>query len=472
MQSGHTEFPSTDFAITSINVGDRLDHREIDDRKQQELYARRGLGTSSVRWLRRLGPYVVLVLIIAAAGRWAFDQRQALSPVRIAQELSTSLQVQVTVQDSRLRAAPAPAVILSGIDLGGRIRLDEVALEFTAPNLWQAMVAGQRRWGDIVISPMTLSFDQAAVMLGWLSSLDRAVPNNVTKVRISELRLAGSKLLPDRYEVVTRRGPDAHFGSITLHRLGDSGTMQLQVTPAPNGGPMALQLDASDFQPPFAPRAPWSELVASGHVSAGSLEFDQFTMGSAFGSIDGHLSVHQLAPSAWSAQGKASTVGLDIPTLLQQLTHSPQPDVGSGQEVSAPMLGTASIEASFSGAGLSLEDALNRLVAEGQINIRNAALNGINLGYVASRPAESTTPSSGSSTRFTRLEASFVTSPNGVSFRAIRGTAGALSTRGELTVGHDLALNGLLHVDLGGTRVQAPLRIHVRGSVSNPQFVR
>ncbi|MBV8208884.1 MAG: hypothetical protein JO133_02365 [Burkholderiaceae bacterium] len=474
MQSGHTEFPSTDFAITSINVGDRLDHREIDDRKQQEeLYAHRRWGSSSLRWLVRLAPYLLLLIVIAAAGKWVFDQIHALAPTRIAQQLSTSLQVQVTVDASHLRATPSPAVVLSGVDLAGRIRLDEVALEFTAPNLWQAMIAGQRRWGDIVISPITVNFDQAAALLGWLSSLDRAVPDSVTKVRISEVHIVGSKLLPGSYNAATRRGPDGHFGVVVLHRLGSAGTMQLQVTPDPNGGPLALQLDASDFQPPFAPHAQWTEVIASGHVSAGSLEFDQFTMGSTFGAIDGHLAVRRLTPTAWSAEGKANSVGLDIPTLLQQLVATPgQTAPEPGQEVFVPLLGTASIDAAFSGTGTSLEDALSHLVAAGEVKVRNAALNGINLGYAASRPSESTTPSTGSTTRFTRLEALFVSGPSGVLFRSIEGEAGALSTRGELSVGHDLALNGLLHVNLGGTRIQAPLRIHVRGSVASPQFVR
>jgi hypothetical protein len=103
--------------------------------------------------------------------------------------------------------------------------------------------------------------------------------------------------------------------------------------------------------------------------------------------------------------------------------------------------------------------------------VRSATLNGINLGYAASRPSSGTANSS-ASTRFTKFDAAFAAGSSGVLFRNIHGVAGALSTQGELTVTPELALDGLVHVNLGGTRIQAPLRIHVRGTVAHPQFGR
>jgi len=64
-----------------------------------------------------------------------------------------ALHVPVLVHDTRLQTTPAPAIVLIGIDLGGQMRLDEVTLEFTAPSLWRAIMSGQSRWGDVVISP-------------------------------------------------------------------------------------------------------------------------------------------------------------------------------------------------------------------------------------------------------------------------------------------------------------------------------
>src|SRR5438132_6743476 len=349
MPGRRTEFPSSDFAITSVNVGDRLDQRELDDRKQQEnaFYARRGWSLAMRIWARRLLPYLVLAAMLMLAGRWLADQREALASGRIAQRLSAALHVPVQVQDSRFRTTPTPALVLTGVDLGGQVRLDEVTLEFTAPNLWQAVMSGHSRWGGVVISPLTISLDQANQLLTWLAVLDRAVPDSVTKVRVAQLRFAGSALLRDRYEAVTRRERNGQFTSVLLRRLDSPGSMQLQVTPDRSGGPIAFQCDAADWQPPFAPRTSWSELVANGHISSSSIQIDKFSMGSAFGAIEGRLLVQRDEKGAaiWTATGQVNTVGIDVATVIQQISKSPQPPEGTPASAAASMSGTAAIDA-------------------------------------------------------------------------------------------------------------------------------
>jgi hypothetical protein len=476
MPGRHSEFPSTDFAITSVNVGDRLDQREIEDRKQQEewsFYARRHWGSAVRMWARRLLPYIVLLALLGFAGSWLAEEREALGAGRIAQHLTAALRVPVQVRDTRFRTTPAPALVLTGVDLGGQVHLDEVTLEFTAPSLWQAVISGRRRWGDIVVSPVTLTFDQANQLLVWLKALDSAVPDSVTKVRIQEMRFTRNGLLPDRYEAVTRRETNGRFASVTLRRLDSPGTMQLRITPDPAGGPIAFECDAADWQPPFAPHIAWSEMVANGHVSGGSIDLDRFTLGSAFGAIEGHLSVHRHVQggAAWAADGQISSVGIDVPTVIQQITKPGKAPSNADEAIQTPIAGTASIEAALEGTGPTPEDALSQLVAAGEVNVRGASLNGINLGYAATRPSPSS-PNSTASTRFIRLTASFAAGSAGVLFRNVHGTAGALSTRGEITVSPALAVDGVLHVDLGGSRVQAPLRLHVRGDVAHPVYGR
>jgi hypothetical protein len=372
-----------------------------------------------------------------------------------------------------LRTTPAPALVLTGVDLGGKVRLDEVALEFTAPSLWQALMSGQRRWGDIVVSSASLNFDQASQLLTWLGSLEQVVPDSVTKVRFAQLTFPGSGLLPERYEALTRRDPSGLFTSVTLRRLDSPGSMQLQITPDRAGGPIAFQCDGADWRPPFAPHAAWTELVSSGHISSSAIDLEKFTLGGAFGAIEGQLSVHRMAPSAWIAEGRVSSVGLDVPAIILQAAH-PAPVSSEAASTATPMAGTAAVEAQLKGTGTTPEEALSRLVAAGQLKVRSAVLNGINLGYAASRPSTNAAGSA-ASTRFTLFEASFTTGatgPGSIVFRDIHATAGALSTRGEVAVAPDMTLDGLLHVNLGGTRVQAPLRIRVRGDVLHPQFPR
>src|SRR6266446_6140596 len=82
MVGTHSEFPSTDFAITSVNVPDRLDQREVDDRKLQDeasFYARRRWRSAFRIWSRRLLPYLMLLAVLGLAGSWLAEQREAMA---------------------------------------------------------------------------------------------------------------------------------------------------------------------------------------------------------------------------------------------------------------------------------------------------------------------------------------------------------------------------------------------------------
>ncbi len=305
MVGTHSEFPSTDFAITSVNVPDRLDQREFDDRKLQDeasFYARRRWRSALRIWSRRLLPYLMLLAVLGLAGSWLAEQREAMAAGPVSQRLSAALHVPVLVHDTRL----------------------------------------QTRWGDVVISPTAVTYEQANQLLTWLALVDRVVPDSVTRVRFAQLRFPGSALLPDRYDAVSRRDPSGQFTLVTLRRQGGPGSMQLQVTPDRSGGPIAFQCDAADWQPPFAPRTSWSELVANGHISSSSIQIDKFSMGSAFGAIEGQLLVQrdEKGAATWTATGQVNSVGIDVATVIQQISKSPQPPEGTPASAAASMSGT------------------------------------------------------------------------------------------------------------------------------------
>lgn len=473
MASYHTEMPNTDFAITTINVPDRLDQREVDDRKQEaeqgSIYAQRRLAWRV--WVRKAVPWVVLAALAYGVTSWVSNQRAAMAPARISQQLSAAMKLQVHVQDTRLRAAPAPAVVLSGVDFGTRLHVDEIAIEFSAPSLWQALVSGHRRWGDVVVSPVSINFDQARAVLASLALLNDAAPDSVSRVRFKEVRFGSTALLPGRYEATTRRESNGHFSSIILRRSDPPGTMQVQFVPDEAAGNIAFQCDAADWQPPFAPHAPWSEFVAAGKITDAGLDIDKFTLGSSFGGFEGNLSVHRRdhGTPAWLVSGAVSTVGLDVGALIHQLVRPGTSEDDDPKGLVMPVTGTASIDGTLVGGADTLEGALGDMAAEGKVQLRSAAVNGINLGLAASHPAASSS-ANGGTTRFSDFSAQMVAGAHGLSLRQIRGVAGAMATHGEVTVDRDLNLAGMLHVDLGGTRVQAPLLLKVGGTLAQATY--
>jgi hypothetical protein len=122
----------------------------------------------------------------------------------------------------------------------------------------------------------------------------------------------------------------------------------------------------------------------------------------------------------------------------------------------------------ISGSGPTLDKAVDFASITGPLEVRYAQLNGINLGYAATRGASST--GGGGLTRFTELDATIMASGRQVLLTDISGRAGAMATRGEVLINDDLSLIGALRVDLGVTRVLAPINLRVRGSALQPQF--
>jgi len=165
----------------------------------------------------------------------------------------------------------------------------------------------------------------------------------------------------------------------------------------------------------------------------------------------------------WAITGTAAGTNLDIEAVLKQAGGA-----AGGQQAQVPFAGVASFDVLLAGRGPSLTEAIESTVATGPMRVRWALLNGINLGYVATRPGTQ----SGGVTRFTELTGWISAGPAGVSFQDLNGRAGALTTRGEVAIATDRRISGSLHVDLGGTRMQAPLNIQLRGNLLAPEFGR
>jgi len=81
MVGTHSEFPSTDFAITSVNVPDRLDQREVDDRKLQtkRRFTRGDVAIGVPDLVAPAAAYLMLLAVLGLAGSWLAEQREAMA---------------------------------------------------------------------------------------------------------------------------------------------------------------------------------------------------------------------------------------------------------------------------------------------------------------------------------------------------------------------------------------------------------
>ena len=455
---------STHWAITTVNVPDRLDLQEERDRAEAVEYSD-GRRREILRvWMKRL--LMVAVLAVIGAGIYATlaPLQEETSAARVSERLTAVFKRPVRVADTDFRFSPTPRLIVRGIDVGGQFKADEISLLINWKDLWSAIRGGNWVWSEALIAPMTVTPTQAAYIVRTLPGGARELPSKISTIRFASVRIGDSRLFPDAFEGVLRRTPDGTFGPLVLRPLNVDGTMQLSFRPGrmPDGrDSIEFRLSADRWMPPFGPRVRWNEIQASGRIFDNVVEVSDFTLAGFFGMTSG--TVYAATDVEWAITGIAGASNIDVESVLQTLRPAGQ--VASGEAPPTAVQGTATMSLTVAGHGATLDDAIGRTVVAGPFQLRWATLNGINLGLAASQGAMAA-----GTTRFTEFNGIMAASANGVRFEDTGGRAGAMAARGDFTVAPDLALAGGVRVELGTQRVQAPVSLRVRGTVLDPRF--
>lgn len=476
----NSEYRPTDFAITNVTVPDRLDQREVRDRAEEE-YKRPGLFSFDRYllglWVRRLFVLTLLTVLGFWAYRTVMPIRAELAPERISQRLSSQTGLPVQVTDVTYRASPSPRVVLSGVQIGKDLRLDEVAVRVNWKDAWSALAGSKLNLGEATVSPLRLTEAKLWSLLEKASALTTGLPDSLSTLRFESVEVADVPLIKGAYELVLRRGVGGAFGPILVTQLGTASPLTLSVvsSPAPDRRGedpprYAFQFDARDFVLPFNPGSKWGEVVASGFFRPGLIEVESYMLAGNYGVVRGAL--YAASDLQWEVTGYARGTGLDVESIVAGAAKLGA--AAAADEANAPLVpfaGTATMDLAVLGRGDALAEAAEKSVAAGPVQVRSAAIRGINLGYVATHGGSTHGLGSGY-TRFADFDALFVADPEGVSLRNVLARAGALTMRGDVRMATDRALNGQIAVDLGVVRPQAPVSLKVRGDLMAPQFVR
>ena len=455
---------STHWAITTVNVPDRLDLQEERDRAEEDEYSD-GRRREILRvWMKRLLMLAVLAVIAAGIYATVAPLREETSAARVSERLTAVFKRPVRVADSDFRFSPTPRLIVRGIDVGGQFKADEISLLINWKDLWSAVRGGNWVWSEALIAPLAVTPAQAAYIVRTLPGGARELPSKISTIRFASVRIADSHLFPDAFEGVLRRTTDGAFGPLVLRPLNGDGTMQLSFRPGrlPDGrDTIEFRLNADRWMPPFGPRVRWNEIQATGRIFDNVIEVSDFTLAGFFGMTSG--TVYAATDVEWAITGIAGASNIDVESVLQTLRPAGQ--AASGEGPPTAVQGTATMSLTMAGRGQSLDDAIARTAISGPFQIRWATLNGINLGLAASQGAMAA-----GQTRFTEFNGVMAASANGVHFEDTGGRAGAMAARGDFTVAPDLALAGGVRVELGTNRVQAPVSLRVRGTALEPRF--
>ncbi len=469
MSYGSTEMPSTQFAITTVNVPDRLDLRDMDDRKQLEDDTRaRRFDTAIFRaWAPRLFLVGILVAIAFVLFEGIDTWRTALSAAQLSQRLGASLGVPVQIGDSQFAISPAPQLLLSKVSIDNVV-LDTVSVSIGYKQLGQMFQGRGWNWGEALVTTKPLSLEQCRTLLALLPKIDGAVPKSLAALRFDRVKISDHPWLDGTWDVEIARSADKNLASVSASRHLDKGSLHLELRAAAEAGAYTFQMEGRNWMPPFGVSFPLEEIVANGEVAPTHIEVTQFSLGGPFGAASGEVSA-KLA-NVWTLTGSAHSESIDLESLIRLVAQAPTRE---DAETPAPTViqGTAGFSGKLNGSGTTLVDAVSASRFEAPVEVRSVVLTGINLGYAATRPTLAGV-TSGGSTRFSTLDANMVATGNQVMFRDIRARAGALAAFGEVDLKPDRGLKGSLRVDLGETRVLAPIRVAVRGTVLKPEFGR
>jgi hypothetical protein len=462
---------STDFAITTINVPDRLDvievrAREEDEERIAEVRRRR------IDWDRILKRSIVAVAVLAAAlatYRFAWEPiERDLSAASVSAHLTQSFGKPVSVAKTNFDLFPNPRLVVIGVESSGRWQIGEVSLRMNWVELWNALRAGSWTWAEATVAPLKLGEAQAIALYEDLSRLRMAVPVSISTLRFSEIQLPGNPWLSGRYELVSRRRGTGEFGDPVLTQLDIDGSMRLRlIRQGGEGEPTTVgySVEASNWKAPFGPSVKWNEATLSGTVQPNLVAVHSFVLSGFYGLTQGTLVAAK--GQEWVLTGNAKSTSLDIDSMTRYLaTGEPVAPEGAARK---SLSGSASFELLVGGKGPTLAQAVASAVVAGPVQVRHGQLNEVNLGLAASRGGVG--QGKGGVTRFPEhLSANVVAGSSGTTIRNIYGRAGTMSVRGDLKVAEG-NLTGNLLVDLATQRDMKPFPVRVSGTPAAPDFL-
>jgi hypothetical protein len=289
------------------------------------------------------------------------------------------------------------------------------------------------------------------------------VPAPITAIKFESVQFRGATLLPGRYQIAAERSPGQAFSSLSVADLDGNGRVSLDVALA-TAKAATFRLRAFQWRAPFGPVNEWAEVSADGSFAPGRLQVDSYAAHGFLGVVTGGLTATKAGD--WTVRGTVQSTNIDLTSVQRELRKRAKLPVDAK---AVPVIqGLLESSGTLSGHGATLGEALDQLTAAGKVQIRFAALNGVNLG--ASAVNGGSDGALGGATQFGDLDALAHLSPSALRLSEITGTAGALHVRGAVGVERSLNVGGVLRAEVRSAGGTAPADIRVSGTVFDPTF--
>ena len=206
----------TDFAITTVNVPDRLDAQEVRARASADS------APPSVRRFRRVDfgralgwllALAVLSAVVWGAVRVAGPLRTAISPRGVEGQISEALNVPVSVRATELRILPSPRLVVTDVLAHGGLRLPEITVNFNWRDAFRGLQTSAWVLGEARVAPADLTGDQALMLLNSVRRASR-LSAAVSTIRGARMNTSGAPASDVASKLSTCR-PQAFRATVT-----------------------------------------------------------------------------------------------------------------------------------------------------------------------------------------------------------------------------------------------------------------
>lgn len=363
----------------------------------------------------------------------------------IERNAAAMLQEPVKIGDIGFSFLPRPHIALRNIVAGNEAQLRIASVRATPDFL--SLLGERKVFHDVVFAGIDVK--ESA-----LAKLARAAAGN-PPVKFRHIAIEGLSLVAGDARLggiggEVKMSPAGTMEAILLHDQDNALKMELR----PKGEAFQFVASGSNWKPPFAPNLVCQSVDAAGELRAGALNLDKLETRAYEGLVEGKASL------AWSSgpefNGDLEIKHINSGKLLAAL--------GSGLSAEGELSGRLKLAAKADSLG-KLADAVR---AEGSFEMKRGIAKGLDLGEAVRKTGRD--PTRGGETKFEQLSGTVQVDAQEARLGNLRLASGLMTAAGNLGVGRNGQLNGLLNVDLKSSAATLRVALAVGGTSKDPML--
>lgn len=404
---------------------------------------RRGPRTYVSGWLVGVGVFLAAILVPGLLAVFYPYDRHLPDIERWA---SAVLAEPVKAAHVRFAFLPYPNIAIEGIEIGKdrylTIRQARVVPDFLS------LLGEKISVTDVQLEGVALSGRGFERLARWYLDGDKT-----QRIVVGHAGIAGLKLVlgDDAFEGISGEIELNSFGRMDriLLRTSDS---SLKMEIRPKGSVFDLSVFGSAWSMPFRPNLVLSHLEAEGDLAATRLELRKFDGRLYNGIFSGQAALDWSEGTALS--GEFALKRLDLAKLVPALDKNA---IADGEVDGLVRLSSKADSPSALGEKMLMEIAFEA---------RRGSVRGYDL--IEAVRSSSRNPTRGGSLKFEQFNGNLLVDHEAYRFNNLRINSGVMKAAGNLFVGRDRSISGLMEVEMKGTAAVVKAPLSIRGTTKDP----